>query len=159
LNSGNELWSPIGFRHIQGLGQVLHGCLLIPCGEIRSTDVLKHRGNPGSIMSLLSQGQRQFQLLERLTNLPQRFRGLCRLHESPAPLLDLAGLFIELGSLFPRCEGLFERAPLIGLRALLHQRLRRRRAGDHWSGSLDQRNGDRDGQSKQGACRPSCRRL
>ena len=116
----------IGLCHGQRLGQILHRRVWFARRQVRSTETLHHGGDPGAISRLLYQSQRQFQLLQCLTDLPQRFRGLRGLCQSPTLFSDLAASLVEVCRLLPRGERLSKRTPLVRLKTLRHQGVRSR---------------------------------
>ena len=118
VDGSDEASIPIGLCHGQRLGQILHRRVRFARRQVRPTETLHHGGDPGAISRLLSQGQRQFQLLQCLTDLPQRFRGLRRLYQGLALFSDLAVSLVEVCRLLPRGERLIERTPLVGLKTL-----------------------------------------
>ena len=118
VDGSDEASILIGLCHGQRLGQMLHRRVRFARRQVRTTETLHHRGDPGPISRLLSQGQRQLQLLQCLTDLPQRFRSLRGLCQGPALFSDLAVPLVEVCRLLPRGERLIKRTPLVGLKTL-----------------------------------------
>ncbi len=123
-----------------------HGRIRFPRRQIGPAKILQDGGGPGSIAYLLGECQRQLQLLERLSDLSQRFRGLRRLHERLALFPDLACVLVELCRLFPCRERLIEGTPLVRLKTLRHQGVRRWFHRGDRSGGPGQHHADRHDQ-------------
>ena len=73
VDGRDEASVSIGLRHGQRLSQILHRRVWFAGCQVGPAETLHHDGNPGAISRLLCQGQRQFQLLQCLADLPQRF--------------------------------------------------------------------------------------